>query len=352
MDYVTGKWSQAEVSDTQTGRSARREFAWCWDVAVPKPPPTGEIHTQVFVDGIHLPYGWTLLVACTTSAVINWVWASGETTAAYERLLAPIPDPDLVATDGGQGAISAIKNTWKTTRKNTLPKDADGKPCEHVTLIQRCLVHVHRNTIKNLTRQPRTLPGRALLALSAKLTTIHTTEDASAWLARLNDFGTTYRDFINEVTYARNDAERAAAGTDHWYTHERLRQAYRRLVDLSRKGHLFAYLQFAPARQATTNQVESVNARIRASNRIHRGLSEEHMTRAIDWALYQRTENPRDPLEILAQWDKAGQPASPLIPINRKRPRPGNGAPRRYDTHFDPADGNGIQQGWAGRWNQ
>ena len=61
--YVLGKMSQSELDRTNTGRSLRRRFNWCWDVPIPRPPVTGVIHDQVFLDGKHGSYNWMLLTA-------------------------------------------------------------------------------------------------------------------------------------------------------------------------------------------------------------------------------------------------------------------------------------------------
>lgn len=60
------------------------------------------------------------------------------------------------------GALKAITTTWPT------PK------------IQRCLIHIRRDTVRDLTLHPRTIQGRALLGLSRKPLTITTTDQAAA----------------------------------------------------------------------------------------------------------------------------------------------------------------------------
>src|SRR5690625_382146 len=63
IDYVFGKRAQSEIDGTATGRSARRRFAWCWNVPTPPLAATGEIYDQLFIDGIYLAYNWALLTA-------------------------------------------------------------------------------------------------------------------------------------------------------------------------------------------------------------------------------------------------------------------------------------------------
>ena len=42
---------------------------------------------MIFIDGLHLAGGWTLLVARSTAHMIAWQWAAGESAAAYTALL-------------------------------------------------------------------------------------------------------------------------------------------------------------------------------------------------------------------------------------------------------------------------
>ena len=129
---------------------------------VPAPRPEAGDLDQVFIDGIWLHHDWVLLIARSTTNVIGWQWAARESTTAYQALLAPIPPPQVATTDGAPGALKAITTTWPTTK------------------IQRCLIHVRRDTVRDLTLHPRTIQGRALLGLSRKLLTITTTDQAAA----------------------------------------------------------------------------------------------------------------------------------------------------------------------------
>lgn len=142
LHRATGTRSQAQAPVVAAG-----PFPWCWHVPAPKPPVTGEVYPQVFIDGLWLG-SWVLLVARSPTHVITWQQAVSEDRAAYQGLLA-----DLVTTDGAAGALKAI-TTWPHTP------------------VQRCLVHAHRHTARDLTRHPKTTPGQTLPDLSHKLLTI------------------------------------------------------------------------------------------------------------------------------------------------------------------------------------
>ena len=325
--WATSKGTQAD----QPGgaRAFRRRTAWCWRVPVPRPPVTGEVHAQIFIDGLHLAGGWTLLVARSTAHVIAWQWAAGESAAAYTALLQDLAPPDLVTTDGAGGALKALRELWPRTP------------------VQRCLIHVHRDTVRDLTLHPRTAQGRALLGLSRKLLTITTTDRAAHWPAALNDYATEYRTWLNQRTTAQDDpATAAATGRKWWYTHPRTRRAYRRLEHLARQGVLFTYLTHDPALERTTNPVESINARIRDNLRHHRGATPDHQAAIAEWTLHTHTRQPADPQQILTAWHAQGRPPRrriPTVPTSTSTRPPG------WGTTPTPEEGLWTRKGWAGR---
>ena len=65
-DFIAWATSR-HTQDEQEGsaRAFRRRTCWCWQVPVPHPPVTGQVHDQIFIDGMHLSGGWVLLIgAC------------------------------------------------------------------------------------------------------------------------------------------------------------------------------------------------------------------------------------------------------------------------------------------------
>ena len=63
-DFIAWATSR-HTQDEQEGsaRAFRRRTCWCWQVPVPHPPVTGQVHDQIFIDGMHLSGGWVLLIA-------------------------------------------------------------------------------------------------------------------------------------------------------------------------------------------------------------------------------------------------------------------------------------------------
>ena len=138
-------------------RTLQRRFEPFWLIDVPDPTNAhcGRVYDQVFLDGTYTA-GGCLIVAATIDHVIAWHWCKHETTRDYQRLLERIEAPLIAVIDGGQGAFSAIRKCWPTTK------------------IQRCLVHAQRVVRRYTTSRPRTDAGRTIYQLALKLTRITT----------------------------------------------------------------------------------------------------------------------------------------------------------------------------------
>lgn len=327
--WLTSTGSQRDL-DGGTGRTFRDRHAWCWRVE-PSVEVTGEIYTEVQLDGIYLAGGWCCLIAIAGGHVIGWQWCDREKRIAWQTLLERIPAPKVVVTDGGRGILAAIAESWPTTR------------------VQRCLVHVQRNIRTYLTSKPRTDAGKALWALAKSLTKISSRHAATTWLTTLNDWHRVYGHLTRKRTYrdqVNPDQIPSWARPEQrwWYTHARLRRAYRLLARLTRDDALFTYLDepFDDLRiSSTTNHIEGgINAGIRTILRAHRGMPSPHQRRAVEWWLYQHSEHPR--------------PAAKLIRPEHHTPEPTPASnepvgPIEYDTALTAEEGLWARKGWAGR---
>ena len=264
-----------------------RRFEPFWLIPIPTAVDPHRVYDQIFIDATYTCAG-CLLVATSFDHVITWHWAKSETTAAYLQLLDNLAPPLCVVLDGGQGALSAIRRLWPTTR------------------IQRCLVHAQRVVRRYTTTRPRTDAGKTIYTLAVKLTQVTTLDQARTWIIQLQEFGQIYARFLNEKTPIPPHKRR---GRRTWeYTHPRVRQAYNSLIHLTRNNWLFTYLQppskaLEPHRwTSTTNSLEGgINAPIKRLADAHRGRAGERQRKMIDWWLYNHTELPGDPLEIARQ---------------------------------------------------
>lgn len=267
LRWVTGTVSMRAAAEAigVNRRTFLRAVDWCWNVR-PRIGDDGVVHRFVEVDGTYVPHGWCMLVAIgDDGATIGWQWCHRENRAAYHALMRSLTPPDLLVCDGAAACLGAAAGVWP------------GVP------VQRCLVHTLRNTFADLTRRPKSEAGRELLSLIRKLPRIHDPERAAGWLAALNDWHARHGDYIKERTYARTDPDnpKARAGRTWWWTHERLRRAYFRIIAMQREGTLFAYLEHGEDLPNNTNRLEGgVNADLK------RKLGKTRITQPLQTSLW------------------------------------------------------------------
>jgi len=277
------KQSQAELKlpDGVTDRTWRTQTAWCWQI-VPRPSLSGEVYTVILLDGIRIG-SMVCLIARTPDYVIGWAWVGWESSNTWEKLLQQFPGPGIVVCDGQKGILLAIARCWPKAQ------------------IQRCHFHVWQNIRVKLTLHPQTEAGKELLQLTKVLLKgIATKEGAKLWQAQLKSWEQCHGSFIRERTLVQDPKP----GKRKWrYTHERVRSAYRQLAKLLRDDQLFTYLDEVVTTVSvprTTNYVEGgINSQLRTKLKLHRGMSEEHQRRLVEWYLYSRTEEPKPTRKFL-----------------------------------------------------
>lgn len=185
VSWLTGKQTQAEIDGTATGRTFRRDTAWCWDIQ-PHLKPAETIHHAVLVDGIWIGT-WCLLLAISDKGdLLAWQWCGRETTAAWTALLEQVPAPGVIVSDGGSGLPSALRACWPETKH------------------QRCIFHLQMNITRHLTRNPRTAAGKALRELVMNLSSIDDEDTAIAWQLQLEQWWQTFGYLTRERTMFRN----------------------------------------------------------------------------------------------------------------------------------------------------
>lgn len=366
--YVTGNLTKSDLAGVKgVSRSTlARDLDWCWQVPTPSLVATGEIYDQIFLDGIYLNSNWVLLCGVNNRGeTIAWQWATSENSLAYKALLKDTAPPLVVTTDGASGGLKAVHELWGVKTKpdpkhkdqgliDAIQDPGDVEDKGQVPLLQRCLIHVHRNNKKDLTKNPGTEAGKALLVISKRLLKVKTKEEAAQWMEALNAFYQVYEDWIKERTYAKDDPEAAKTHGNKtwWYTHGRDRRVYQRLVRLTRSQTLFSFLQISPygpkALSPFTNQAESANAITRRRLDQHRGMPTSHAQALTEWNLYIHSENPISPKTIYQEWNQNGRPQRRTVPT-KTAPTPKPIGPAQYDTGLTADEGLWTRKGWAGR---
>lgn len=275
LGWLLSKGTQLDMPGQ--GRTFRRRTAEFWRVW-PMPDATGEVHRVIYVDGIHLARDLVVLIATADEHVLAWYMAQSETSRAWEALLAPIPAPSVVVSDGGTGFAKAVRRIWPETR------------------VQRCVFHAFSQVKRYTTSRPRLQAGIELYGLAKDLMHLKTLHQADLWVERYLQWCEFWADFLEEKSWQDGRRE---------YTHMRLRKARASLSRLVSQGTLFTYLDPELTKEgplpSTNNRIEGgVNAQLRALLRNHRGMSLMRRVKAVFWWCYLHTESPLGPREILA----------------------------------------------------
>ncbi|MCI2267230.1 IS1249 family transposase [Sediminivirga luteola] len=325
----------AGVAHLDTPRTTfHRRTQWCWNIPVAPPAATGQIHRQLILDGTYFQ-GWCVLVAYTGPGgyVLDWQWCDRESTASWTALIERIPAPDIAVIDGNRPCLTVIKKHWPDTK------------------IQRCWFHLRHGIHRHLTRRPVLPANKELLALTKALMRVTTMDEAAAWTGQFTAWEAKWGTFLKQRTQANAPGavrpSTASTGATWWYTHLRSRRAHGLLAGVLKAGHMFTWIEHSATSApvaSTTNALEGgINAGIKNLLRAHRGLSDKHAVRAVDWFLWHHTDHHPDPWGLAEpkHWERAKQQREPVA-----QERLG---PAGYDSGFSWEDGNGIQKGWGGR---
>lgn len=307
-------------------RTLRRQTQWCWRVQ-PRIIGDGVVHPWVQLDGFYAT-GLCCLVIASESGIMGWQWCDREKQVSWAALIQQFPAPDAVVCDGQPGLLAAIRTWWPST------------------VVQRCLVHVLRDVRTYLTSNPRTPAGQGLLTIAKQLSHVTSIDQAAQWLISLNTWWQVFGHLTTEKTYRVNVSDHdvpswARPTQQWWYTHKRLRSAWRLLHRLARQGDLFRFLELGMSVPPTTNRIEGgVNAQLRRLLGHHRGMPSAHQQRAIEWWLYLHSQTPIPPSTLI-------QPHHIHPPV--KPPADTPDGPPLYGDGLNAEEGLWTRQGWAGR---
>jgi transposase-like protein len=140
---------------------------------------------------------------------------------------------------------------------------------------QRCVVHIQRQALAWLTRNPKTVPGQHVKPLVQELSTMETWEHAHQWTTAVLDWEKHFHHFLKQRTYL--------PGTRRWwYTHRSLRRV--RALIVHAIPNLFHYLD-DPSIPKTSNGLEGRFGSLKNHYRQHRGLSKERREAYLAWYL-------------------------------------------------------------------
>lgn len=232
-----------------TRRTLQRWFEPFWHQMVQPAVPDCLDSQALILDAVSLQgRQQVVLIGCTPRRVVHWTFAERECGDSWAYFLAPLPQPFAVVCDGQRGLLSAVRGRWPT-----MP-------------IQRCLIHIIRQTQIKLTRSPKTETGRLLRRLVLDLVRVRTRRQKRRWIRRWRQWCKRYHNFLAE----RSIGERQNGKRSWWYTHRNLR-AVRSLIR-NCLPDLFWFVKY-PQIPRTSNHVEGgINSRLKELLHRHRGL--------------------------------------------------------------------------------
>lgn len=207
---------------------------------------------QVFIiDGYHLHYAATVLIAQTPSnVVVGWSFTYAENFATWLAFFESMaPFPKAIVCDGQRGMLKAIKLRWPGV------------------IIQRCQFHVIHHVNILLTKHPETMAAQQFKTITNTISKVKNKEDLKSWLIGYRQWYQRYGEFLTQKTYQDNYTP---TGRRKWhYTHGHLHAAFSHLKNAY--PNLFQYLNY-PQIPNTSNRIEGgVNAQIQRQIDHHRG---------------------------------------------------------------------------------
>lgn len=160
--------------------------------------------------------------------------------------------PKAITTDGNTSVILAIKKVWTDT------------------IIQRCLVHIQRQGLSWLRRNPKSQAAKDLRLLLLTVTNIKDHKQKETFVNNFNNWEKKYGKFVLSLP-----------SSDKVYSDL---QRTRSLV-VHALPNMFHYLEDSNI-ASTTNKVEGYFSRLKEIYRRHRGMSKNKRSIYFQWYIY------------------------------------------------------------------
>ena len=274
LNWLLSKKTQDEMGYSRSKfKRLTHEFWEIWPISF----QTGEIFDTIFLDGIWIKRNCVVLIACSRENVIAWHLVRNESSASWAALMARIPQPTMLVSDGAPGLAKAARSVWPNTR------------------IQRCVVYIFWDIKTCTTMKPKLEAGKELLEIVKELLKVKDADQAREWVLKYSYWESTWTSFLAE--FSINEGKKV-------YVHERLRKARRTLNKLVQSGQMFTFIDLKSERggewDSTNNIIEGrVNAQLRRMLNSHRDLSAIKRIKAIFWWCYMDSDNRCSPAETL-----------------------------------------------------
>lgn len=265
--WLTTKSTLEEIAEAENVslKTLQRWFVPFWN-RPPKPLPMTNVRVLV-LDGTSVVKRRCMLLIAgdgDKNRPVSWLPVDREAYVRWEAFLHKLSweglEPSVVVCDAQRGLLKAIHDVW--------PK----------TCVQRCLIHVVRQSCVWLTQKPKTRAGQELLRLVHGLTSIRTKRQKRRWICAFRRWDRKFHRFLKDKSY----------GPDNrwWYTHRKLRGT--RSLLRNAIPDLFRFVT-DPTLPRTSNHVEGgLNARLKELFRCHRGFPLTKKLALASWYLALR----------------------------------------------------------------
>lgn len=152
--------------------------------------------------------------------------------------------------------------------------------CEEV-IIQRCLVHIHRESNIWLRKKPVNRHSKELKHIVNMIFHIKTTNDKIAWVNSFNEWYESNKAHLNEKNIHPETGR-------WWYRHRNLRRSA--VMIKKAMPNMFHFLD-NPLIPKSTNNIESFFGHLKDTLSIHRGLTAKHRRAFIQWYLHFKNQS-------------------------------------------------------------
>lgn len=151
--------------------------------------------------------------------------------------------------------------------------------CKEV-IIQRCLVHIHRESNIWLRKKPVNQHSIELKRIVNLIFKIKTKNDKTAWINQFNNWYELNRKHLDEKKKNHETGR-------WWYRHKNLRRS----AVMIKKAipNMFHFLE-DPSIPKSTNNIESFFGHMKDTLSIHRGLSYKNRRAFIQWYLHFKNQ--------------------------------------------------------------
>ena len=271
-EWIIGKqtFSQLSVKSGYSERSLKRHF-----YAYLRNYPTWKIRSSekvnLLIDGTYFSNKVCLVLYRDNNVKATLIYrlTDGEW---FDEIIEDLQNLLDIGVQIESVTCDGLSNTIKAVRKVS-PN----------TIIQRCTVHIQREVLTWLTRNPKSQAGVELRQIVRRLHLIKNRNDWGYWIVDLIKWYETYKEYVNEKTYYPQTKR-------YWFTHKSVRRAF---IHIKRAlPDMFHYLD-NPNIPKSTNGLESFFGHLKKNISIHRGLSKEHYKNYIKWYLFFKSNQNR-----------------------------------------------------------